>query len=145
MIVDAAQADREMAGLFRDVWEVGAGYACQWPNAAALPINSLAVWAHWSQQYTGGGQRSFGPVGRRKFAKDGAVIIVCFTPLAKGSTLGRQIAQIALGAYEGKKTSGGVTFRNVRIESEGQGQSDGTDRAWWATAVVAEFNYEYLR
>ena len=145
MIANAAQADREMAGLFRDAWEVGAGYVCQWPNAAAVDINSLDTWAHWSQQYTTGRQGSFGPVGRRKFIKEGAVIIVCFTPLAKGSTVGRTIAQVALGAYEGRRTSGGVTFRNVRIESEGQGQADGTDRAWWATAVVAEFNYEYLR
>ena len=145
MIADPAQADNEMSALFRQAWTMTAGHPVVWPNAAPIDINTLDVWAHWSLQYTGGRQLTFGPAGRRKFEKTGAVLIVVFTPLANGLRHGRQISQIALGAYEGKRTAGGVAFANVRIESEGQGQGDGVDRAWWATAVVAEFRYEHLR
>lgn len=144
MIVDMVQADSEMVELFRQAWQVTAGLPAIYPNSNA-GIPKAETWAHWGIQYTEGGQRSFGPIGRRKFAKLGSVVITVFTPLGAGSNAGREKAQIALEAYEGQKTPGGVSFANCRIESEGEGSVDGGGRTWWATAVVAEFNYTYLR
>lgn len=145
MILTMTQADEEMAALFRQAWEVTAGYPCLWPNSKAAGIDKEKIWAHWSVTYTGGRQLSFGPVGRRKFEKTGSVVIVVFTPYGKGQSNARGIAEIALGAYEGKRTPGGVVFRDVRIDTEGQGQTETGSTGWWATAVVAPFNYETLR
>lgn len=144
MITSMAQADREMAELFRQAWEVEANLPAVYPNSNA-GVPKAETWAHWGISYTGGGQRSFGPKGRRKFEKTGSVVITVFSPLGKGSSFGRDKAAIALEAYEGKSTPGGVVFRDCRIETEGEGSVDGSNSAWWATVVLAEFNYFYLR
>jgi len=144
MITTMDQADAEMVELFRQAWVVDAGLPAVYPNSNA-GVPKADTWAHWGINYSGGRQTSFGPKGRRKFIKEGSIIITVFSPLGAGSNVGRQKAAIALGAYEGKSTPGGVAFLNCRIETEGEGTVDGSNRAWWATAVVAEFNYYYLR
>lgn len=145
MIVNLADADAEMADLFNEVWVNTTGYPCVWPNSKSVDVSKEPIWAHWSLNYTGGNQLTFGPKGRRKFDKIGAVVIVVFTPFGNGLKESRDIAQLAVSAYEGQRTPSGVTFRNVRIETEGQGQAEQGSVGWWATAVVAPFRYEYLR
>lgn len=144
MIETMSQADDEMVELFRQTWQVAAGLPAVYPNTNA-GIPKAATWAHWGISYTGGGQLTFGAPGRRKFYQEGAILITVFSPLGVGSRAGREKAAIALSAYEGKRTPGGVVFANCHIETEGEGTVDGNNGVWWATAVVAEFNYEYLR
>ena len=145
MITTMAQADKEMAELFRVPWEVTAGYVCDWPNAKNVEHEATDTWARWALDYASGRQTTFAKVGERKFEKMGLVYVTVLTPMGAGLTNARTASEIAVAAYEGKRTPGGVTFRNVRIESEGHGQGTGRNKSWWTTLVVAEFNYEHLR
>lgn len=145
MITDMSQADDEMAQLFRVPWETTAGYKTDWPNAKTLDHAEDEIWARWALDYVGGRQTTFAAPGQRKFNKTGLVIITVFTPLGGGLKSARDAAQIALFAYEGKRTPGDVWFRNVRIDSEGHGQGTGKNKSWWTQQVIAEFHYEHLR
>lgn len=145
MIVNLSDADREMAELFRVAWEVTAGYDCEWPNHKALDPGEDDTWARWNLDYAGGRQSTFAKNGQRKFEKTGLVYVNVFTPLGAGLADARDASQIAIFAYEGKRTPSDVWFRNVRIESEGHGRGGGRNKSWWTTLVVAEFTYEHLR
>lgn len=145
MIETMDQADAEMASLFRQAWEVNAGYACDWPNGKSVDHAEDSTWARWAIDYVGGRQRTFNKPGSRKFEKTGLIYVTVYSPLGAGLEDARKASEIAVATYEGKRTSGDVWFRNVRIESEGHGHGGGRDKSWWTTLVVAEFVYEHLR
>lgn len=145
MITDLAQADKEMAEIFRQAWEVTAGYKCDWPNAKSQEHLEDEIWARWALDYVSGGQATLGGTGGRKFTKYGLIYITIYSPLGGGLAQAREASQVAIFAYEGQRTPGDVWFRNVRIDSEGHGQGTGRNKSWWTTQVVAEFTYEHLR
>jgi len=146
MITNLSDADREMAEIFRQAWEIGAGYKCDWPNLKVEDHLADETWARWNLDYLGGGQVSLvGAAGQRKFSKKGLIYINVFTPLGGGLASARDASQIALFAYEGQRTPSDVWFRDVRIASEGHGQGSGRNKSWWTTLVVADFIYEHLR
>lgn len=145
MIKDMAEADKEMAELFRQKWVVQNQYPCDWPNHKSGEYEEDETWARWSLDYAAGGQSSLSGVGKRKFYKSGLIYVFVFTPLGTGLAKAREDAQIAIDSYEGKRTPGDVWFRNVRIDSEGHGKGGGGNKSWWTTTVVAEFTYDYLR
>jgi hypothetical protein len=145
MITKLSDADAEMAELFRQEWVVKAGYKCEWPNHKESEHEAGDTWARWHLDYLSGNQLSMGGGGRRKFNKYGMIYIDIYTPLGTGLATARNASQIAIFAYEGKRTPSDVWFRNVRIESEGHGHGTGRNKSWWTTLVVAEFTYDYLR
>jgi hypothetical protein len=145
MITSMAQADKEMADLFRQSWEVGAGFKCDWPNHKTEEHAEDETWARWALDYFGGRQVTMAKKTQRKFNRQGLIFVTVFTPLGGGLASARSAAEIAINTYEGERTPGDVWFRNVRIESEGHGQGSGRNKSWWTTEVVAEFIYEQLR
>lgn len=145
MITKMSDADREMAELFRQAWEVTNGYKCDWPNHKSPDHQEDEIWARWALDYLTGFQTTMASTGSRKFTKEGLIYINVFTPLGEGLVNARDASQIAIDAYEGKRTPSDVWFREVRIDSEGHGRGSGKDKSWWTTTVVARFTYEYLR
>lgn len=145
MITSMTQADKEMAELFRVAWVVGKGWDCEWPNQKEQDHSASDTWARWNLDYVGGNQTTLAGAGKRKFAKQGLIYINVYTPLGKGLASARGPSEVAIAAYEGKRTPNDVWFRNVRIESEGHGHGGGREKSWWTTLVVAEFTYEHLR
>lgn len=145
MITNLSDADKEMAELFRQAWEVTAQYDCDWPNQKAGTHEPEDIWARWNIDYGLGNQVTFGKKTQRKFSKGGLIYINVFTPLGGGLAQARDASQIAIFAYEGQRTPSDVWFRDVRIESEGHGHGSGRNKSWWTTLVVARFTYEHLR
>lgn len=144
MITDHYVAADEIADLFRvpaaaqtPAWPV------EWPNLRFIKPAESATWARWTLAHAAGSQSTLSGVdGRARHGKTGLVRIEVFTPLGVGTKVAYDAAQVALNAYEGKRTPSDVWFRNVRIDDEGQGR--GGDAAWWSTIVVAEFTYDNL-
>ncbi len=145
MIMTMAQADKEMAELFRQAWEVTAGNKCDWPNMKSDEHAEDETWARWALDYVYGAQSTLGGTGSRKFNKQGLIYVTVYSPLGRGLANARDASEIAIKAYEGKRTPNDVWFRRVRIETEGHGQGTGRNKSWWTTLVVAEFTYEHLR
>ena len=139
MITDHYIAADEMVDLFRVA--VGAAWPIEWPNLAFEKPDASATWARWSVIHATGGQSSLaGAHGRSRFSKGGSIQIEVFTPLGVGVKVAYDAAQIAINAYEGKRTPSDVWFRNVRIDDEGQGR--GGDAAWWCSVVIADYTYD---
>jgi len=145
MITKMSEADAEMAELFRQVWEVESDFVCDWPNAKNVEHGEEEIWARWNLDYLSGRQATFNRTGSRKFEKRGLIYISVFSPLGAGLESARDASEVAIRAYEGKRTPSDVWFRNVRIESEGHGHGGGRNKSWWTTLVVAEFVYDHLR
>lgn len=145
MILKMSQADEEMAELFRVAWEVTAGWKCDWPNHKSGDHGELDTWARWALDYADGRQATLGGKDYRKFSKEGLIYINVYSPLGKGLVSARNASEVAIAAYEGKRTPSDVWFRDVRIDSEGHGRGSGKDKSWWTTVVVARFTYDHQR
>lgn len=130
----------EMLDRFLVPWKA-LGRTVEVPNLDFTKPADTATWARWTLIHGEGGQRTLaGATGRSRFGKGGEVWVTVFTPLGAGLKVALEAAQVAIDAYEGKRTPSDVWFRNVRIEDEGQGR--GGDAAWWSTRVVADFTYD---
>jgi hypothetical protein len=139
------EAADEMADKFRLAVEaLPEPWPVEWPNLASFTKPGTgATWARWTLIHADGGQNTLAGVqGRKRFGKSGAVMVEVFTPLGGGLKVAYDAAQVALNAYEGKRTPSDVWFRNVRITNEGQGR--GGESAWWSTTVVADFTYDNI-
>lgn len=141
MITDHYVAADEMVDLF--LAAVAGAFPIEWPNTKFTKPDATDTWARWSITHGAGGQATLaGATGRSRFNKGGAVHIEVFTPLGEGLKVAYDAAQIAVNAYEGKRTPSGVWFRNVRIDDNGQGR--GGDSGWWCSVVVAEYEYQNI-
>lgn len=137
-IIDAAN---EAQVLFKAAWGVR---LAEYPNLKFTKPAISVTWARWTMSHADGAQATLsGPVGSRRFSRAGVILIEVYTPLGAGLKVPYDTAQIALGAYEGKRTPSDVWFRNCRIVDEGPGR--GENKAWWCTQVAAEFEYETLK
>lgn len=142
MITDHYQAADEMLDLFRVPW-VALGHTIEVPNVRFDKPGVGATWARWTLIHADGRQRTLaGTTGLSRFEKSGAIELVLFTPLGAGLKVAYDAAQVAVNAYEGKRTASDVWFRNVRIADDGQGR--GGESAWWSTTVIADFTYDNL-
>ena len=151
----------EMFGQFRAAWIAGSaaivGYVpeVRWPGVEPKnPDGSLKkpesdkYWARVSQQGVDDEQTSLSAcvesneigatLPASRFTAIGLLFVQLFCPKTdpQGVELGRKLASLSQRAYRGKKTSGGVWFRNVRIiEVE-------DEELWHRFNVVAEYEYD---
>lgn len=135
-----ADAMQEIALLFTTAW---APRAVELPNADfdAKGVAETDTWARLALDMVTGAQSTLaGLDGASLWGRGGFVYVSVFTPLGRGSHAGYVAAEIAVNAYQGKRTASDAWFRNVRIDDEGQGR--GGDKLWWQTNVIAEFTFE---
>lgn len=129
--VDANTAHPQMVG-FVTIWDG--------VDKQPAPPNSPTPWARVAIRHNSGGQKSLAnDRGKKRFTRTGFVVIQLFTNPNDGLVSNDEITAILLSAYEGKTTSGGVFFRNVRSQEVGQ------DGAWYQTNVFADFEYEQIK
>lgn len=136
MIENWSDADDEMVALFKAAWDTTT-FPCQYPNASWPDVGPKGPWARLAIDYMFGRQYAFGGPEKALFEKSGWIYIYIYTPIGSGTKQGRDLMQTALKAFEGKRTTSDVWFRNVRMESEGRGT--GGDRGFWVTIGVADF------
>lgn len=90
-----------------------------------------------------GGQATFaGSDGLRKFSRVGLVTVQVFQPLLNmgGLSVVQKLAIIARDAFEGKSTTDGIWFQNVKTKTIG---SD--SKGWYQINVLASFTYDELK
>lgn len=76
--------------------------------------------------------------GSQRYTASGLVFIQIFCPKSEGKTManGRKLAIVGRDSLRGKKTTGGVWFRKVRIrELE-------PETKWYRFNVIAEYEYD---
>lgn len=133
-----AQAMREIEALMRNAWP----YKVAWPGTnfdTKKDVTAKDTWARYTIQHNFGDQSSLSDtLGKRRFNKEGNLIIQVFTPLNKGVISAYDAAEIVVKAYEGKSTPSGVWFRNVRINEV---PSEGS---WEQINVIVDFIYDQI-
>lgn len=87
------------------------------------------------------GQRAAFPSadGQSMYRRDGDVTIQCFHPIGRGLSDSYADAKVLADAFEGQATSGGIWFRNVRINEIGR------DGQFNQLNVIAEFIYDEIK
>lgn len=98
-------------------------------------------WFRWNMQHTDGGQSSLSnDNGKRRWRREGLILVQCFGLLDKGGlTRGRRMAESVRDAYQGIATPGGVWFRNATVQEIAQ---DG--RHYQVNAII-QFHYDEVR
>lgn len=147
------EARSEMLQLFWDTWEPGimAEFPTDfqavldhtaWPDVppqAPIPPQTATPWARVSIAHASGGQDSLrGAAGRSRFERQGVLTVQCFAPVGESATRVYNMAQIAMNAFDGKATPGGVWFRNAR-------PNEAINDGWKQVNVLAEFLYDEIK
>lgn len=136
--------------MMRDAWRGASGAVVGGADPVVLwhglfpevPAPEDAPYARISVKHDNGlGQTSLGGVGRRQFTRTGHVFVQCFVPLGIGNplTIALRLGRIALNAYEGHSSPGGIWFRNCRINEVGP-----ADGRYQVNAVI-QFTYDEVK
>lgn len=95
-------------------------------------------WVRVSTQSVIEEQSTFRDGVEKRYTGSGLVFVQLFCPktLGDADTLGGKLAEVARNAFRGKKTTGGVWFRNVRINNLEP------EELFYRFNVVAEYEYD---
>lgn len=153
MTLTITQARDSMLSFFRVAWlaaQASVNVPVFWPDAiigsrgvgnerVTEPISGTP-WARVSLQHATGAQASLADQNSKKiFVRNGVLTVQIFTPYGTGLTESDSLVKVVQDAFEGKATSEGVWFRNVRANEFGQ------DGEWHQTNVLVEFTYDEVK
>lgn len=143
------QARQEMMDMLREEWASRAGAVVGgaapevlWQGMEKNTPPSLEVaYARATVRHFTGGQGSLGTPGNRRFNRTGAIFVQCFAPLGIRNplTIAAGLGRIALDAFEGRSSPGGIWFRSCRLNEIGP--TDG----WYQVNAIAEFTYDEVK
>lgn len=143
------EARDEMFAMLKIAWDAGAGAIVSgavpsilWQGQEYGPPALTAAYARATVHHNTGRQTSLtGEGGQRRFTRYGIVFIQIFVPVSFKNplTIASKLGKVALDAYEGRSSPGGIWFRNARLNEIGP--ADG----WEQVNVVAEFQYDEVK
>ncbi|URA06801.1 minor tail protein [Xanthomonas phage Langgrundblatt2] len=152
MTAELDVAVKEMEALFNAAWQANAapffGYvpAIEWFGKETKDkVDRTKVWARFSTQNVFEEQATLSACVDEPFVRrwngSGLIFVQLFLPktVANAVIQGRKLAKVARNAYRGKKTDGGVTFYNVRIND-----NIPPEEMFYRINVVAEYDYDEL-
>jgi len=142
------EAIDQMSAFFKVAWDANTtaivGYVPEvfWPGVEKENAPDVAkYWARFTQEGVNEEQTTLtGDAGCQRFTPEGLIVIQVFCPKLDSVSMenGRKLATVGKEAYRGKKTSGGIWFRNVKIKEL-------TPEAKWNRFnVIAEYEYDEI-
>lgn len=141
-VTTISSAVDDMLKLFLASWTFG-NDKVDVPNGKFTLPDVDDVWARWRLQHATGYQASLG--AKKLWGRDGTVFIQVFTPLNGNVRDAYDIAELAVNAYQGKRTVTDVWFRNVRMYEPTGIELDAGAANWYQLNVFADFTYSQLR
>lgn len=132
MSLTFTEARDEILTLFRTAWEAQPTPPSlfYWDVEQEDPTGE--IWARITVRHNIGGNDA---IGNRLFVREGVITLQIFTRFGEGLVNADATAKVAVDAFQGKSTPGGVWFRNVRYTEIGQ------DGEWFQSQVLADFEY----
>lgn len=129
-----------MHSLFQTAWDAGVattGNPLLYEDISGDKPTS-GKWAKIAIHHAAGMQAA---LGTTRFRRHGMVIIEMFAPSGQGhySSGMDDMIDVAMGAFEGKSTTGGVWFRDVTP------REIGPEGPWFQTNIELEFIYDQVR
>jgi hypothetical protein len=117
--------------MFKSAWDPTSVKLYYWDVADDKP--SEDEWARITVQHSTGSNDG---ITNKFFLREGIVTIQLFTNFGQGLSRNDILAKVAVDAFQGKSSPGGVWFRNVRMNEIGN------DDKWFQTNILAEFQYD---
>lgn len=133
MSLSFTAARDEILTLFKTAWDAQATAPplYYWDTEQSDPVND-DTWARITVRHNIGANDA---ISNRIFRREGTITVQIFTRFGEGLVNADATAKVAVDAFQGKSTPGGVWFRNVRYTEIGQ------DGDWFQTQVLADFEY----
>ncbi len=151
-MIEFDAAVKEMEALLNTAWQANSGAVfgyvpdIEWHGKETSgKVDRAKVWARFSTQNVLEDQATLSACVDEPFVRryngSGLIFVQLFLPKTVANALikGRTLAKVARNAYRGKKSDGGITFHNVRI-------NDGLppEELFYRINVVAEYDYDEL-
>ena len=138
-------AQNEILALFKAKWDLGSpsqGVLVVWPDEdEAVARADATPYVVVELEHVAGRQGSLaGATGDIRWERRGLVRVCIYTLAGRGLLQNTRLGMVAVDAFEGKTTPGGVWFRNVRYS-----EAPGRDGKWQQGNVVAEFTYDQFK
>lgn len=111
------------------------GHKMFWEAVESNRETDDTAWAVCTIRHVTGRQETIGGIGNRAFLRSGIIFLQVFTRIGNGLQESYRLAKVLTDAFEGKSSSGGVWFRNIRINEVGK------DGAFTQLNVIIEFQY----
>lgn len=150
-MIEFDAAVKEMEALFYAAWQANSGAVfgyipeIEWEGKeSASKVDRSKVWARFSTQNVFEEQATLSACVDEPFVRryegSGLIFVQLFLPKTVANALmkGRTLAKVARNAYRGKKSDGGITFHNVRINNIPP------EELFYRINVVAEYDYDEL-
>jgi hypothetical protein len=144
-VITEGQARDEIFALLQAAWDAGDatdGATLLYENTderrptAADGEPAVWAWAHLRNVTSRQSSLLMDGTDRKRYTTYGFVGVQMFTPAGDGGTLMDQVSAIVLGAYRGKRTTGGVIFKNVRAKQVG------ASGPWFQSNAIAEYEFD---
>lgn len=152
MTAELDTAFDEMRALFLAAWNANAGSVfgyvpeIEWHGVEKPEnINRENVWVRFSTTNVFEQQATLSACVdepyKRRYQASGLIFVQLFLPktVDNASVLGVTLAKVARNAFRGKKTAGGVTFHNVRINDNLP-----PELLCYRINVVAEYDFDEI-
>lgn len=142
MSLTISEARDEILTFFKTAWDAGGssnGLPVIYDDTKQDVPSDASAWARVSVRHTAFNQATLQGETTKRWERTGFVFVQLFTKYGNGLSLSDPLSIICLNAFEGKKTSNGVWFRNVRSNEIGQSGD------WHQTNVIAEFIYDEIK
>jgi hypothetical protein len=141
-----ATARDDILSLFYSAWNAGPpsqGIAVVYDDTmGSTPKDGQPAlpWARAVVKHLNGGQASLANFnGTSRYRRAGIFTVQVFTPYGGGLSLSDTLVSVIVNAFEGKASTNGVWFRQVRINEVGQ------DGLWYQTNVLINFEYDEVK
>lgn len=135
------QARDEIFALLKAARDtVSPGLTLIYDDMKAPNPTDAAPWARASVRHTGGGEISIsGGNGKRRYNRLGTVYVNLFCQPGDGLRKLDPLVKMALDAYEGKSTPGGVWFTKAQVRELGIVQG------YYQINVLVNFSYDEIK
>lgn len=138
MSLTQAQARDEILEMITDVWPDGRTLI--YDDVPGEIPDTTQMWGRATVRHLDGGASSLsGALGKQRYTRIGLLVVQIFTPTGKGLSTSDEYVKIVMDAFDGKKSPGGVWFRN------GRSQEVGPDGAFYQVNVSYTFEYDEIK
>ena len=139
MSLTFAQANDQILTVFKTAWDATT-YQAFYESVRDQREDGTDPWAEVYLRHTAGRQATLSSAsGSRMFRREGTLSVRIHTVQGNGLQTAYGLAKVVSDAFEGSSTTGGVWFRDVRINEVGR------DGEFHITDVLIDFEYDEIK
>lgn len=134
-----SEAIDQMSAVFKAAMDPTT-YPVVWDDTPGDTPKTRTPWARHTIRHETGRQASLlGDLGKTRWERGGTIFLQLFDAPGAGMSRLRPLVSLVQAAYEGRATSGGIWFRNTRVNEIG------VREGWRQINVLVDFTYDEVK